>query len=98
MGVDLEYVYLKRGELVTREILGETIVVPISGELASMDDIFSLNETGAYVWGRIDGATPLLAIRDGLTERFEVEAHEAGAHVCELVSTLLEAGLVERAA
>ncbi len=95
MAVELDQVYRHRGELVTREILGETIVVPITGELASMDDIFSLNDTGAYVWRALDGTRPLGEIRDGMTERFEVSAQVAESDLRELVATLVEAQLVE---
>ena len=95
MAVELDQVYRHRGELVTREILGETIVVPITGELASMDDIFSLNDTGAYVWRALDGTRPLGEIRDGMTKRFEVSAQMAESDLRELVATLVEAQLVE---
>ena len=95
MGVTLDQVYRHRGELVTREILGETIVVPITGELASMDDIFSLNDTGAFIWRAFNGERSLGAIRNGLTERFEVAPEAAEADLRELVSTLVEAQLLE---
>ena len=59
MEVLLTDIYRSRDNLVTREIVGETLLVPISGKLANMDDMFSLNDTGAYVWGRLNGRSTL---------------------------------------
>ena len=89
-------VYRLRGNLVTRRIVGETIIVPISGDLANLQKVFSLNETGAFVWGRLDGRTSLDAICDALSHEFEVEESDAWEDVKALVEDLAEADLVEK--
>jgi hypothetical protein len=45
-----ERVFRKREEVVSREIAGETILVPIRGKLVDMERIFSVNPVGAHVW------------------------------------------------
>jgi hypothetical protein len=85
-----------RDNLVTRQIVGETIIVPISGELANLQDVFTLNPTGAFVWQRLDGNTNLGAIRDQMTEEFDVRKKMAWQDLAELVEALHEAGLVEK--
>ena len=90
-------VYRCRDDLVTREIVGETIVVPITGELADLQQVYSLNTTGAFVWGRLDGTTSLEVIHQALTRQFKVGKKAAWADLVELVADLAQAGLIERA-
>ena len=90
-------VYRCRDNLVTREIVGETIIVPITGELADLQQVYSLNTTGAFVWGRLDGSTSLEVIHQALTKQFKVGKKAAWADLAELVVDLAQAGLIEEA-
>jgi len=90
--------YARRDEVVTRAILGETLLVPISAQIADMRHIFALNDTGAWIWQRLDGETPLARIRDGLAETFEVSADTAWDDLRALLGELDAAGLVRRVA
>ncbi len=96
MNTDLSDRFARNEDVVTREILGETLLVPIRADIADMRHIFALNETGAWIWQHLDGATPLAAVRDALSRAFEVEPDAAGHDVLELVDELDEAGLVRR--
>lgn len=98
MDISLGDVYRCRDNLVTREIVGETIIVPISGELAELQNVFSLNTTGAFVWQRLDGSTTLEGIRDAMTDGFKVNKKSAWADLQELIADLVEAGLIEEVA
>jgi len=43
-------------EVVTREIEGELIIVPITSSIGNMEDeLYSLNETGRAIWQLFDG-------------------------------------------
>jgi hypothetical protein len=43
-------VYRKKKDLVTREIAGETLIVPTRGNLADMQRIFALNGVAGFIW------------------------------------------------
>jgi hypothetical protein len=47
--------YAKDADLVTRDVAGETIVVPIKNKVGDLNSIFTLNEIGTVIWGLIDG-------------------------------------------
>jgi hypothetical protein len=83
--------------LVTREIVGETIIVPISGQLADLQQVYSLNTTGGFVWGHLDGSTSLEFIHDAVIANFKIGKQEAWTDLAELVADLAEAGLIEKA-
>ena len=83
--------------LVTREIVGETIIVPISGQLADLQQVYSLNTTGSFVWDRLDGSTSLELIHEAVIANFKIGKQEAWTDLAELVADLAEAGLIEKA-
>lgn len=90
-------VFRKRERIVTREIAGETLLVPIRGKLVDMQKIFSLDPVAAFVWERLDGTRPLAAIRDSVLEAFDVEPPQAETDVQEFVAELMAADLIEEA-
>jgi hypothetical protein len=88
------HIYRRSESVVTREIAGETLLVPITGKLADMENLFCLNETGAFVWNQLDGGTPLETICAGITEAFEVDDDRAWPDLDKLISDLLQAELI----
>ncbi len=86
--------YQRKQDIVTREILGETLLVPISTDVADMENIFALNDSGAYVWHRLDGALSLAGISDALIDAFEVSREQAWGDVQRLIEELDDAGLI----
>lgn len=95
--MNLAMVLRKRAEIVSREIAGETILVPIRGKLVDLQQIFSVNSVGAHIWRELDGARTLATIRDSVVETFEVEREQADADIQEFVAELMAADLVEEA-
>lgn len=91
----LRGIYRKRGDIISREIAGETVLVPVRGKLADMQRIFSLNPMAAFLWGQIDGTQDLQAILSNVVSDFEVTAQCAESDIRELIMELLEAGLIE---
>ena len=90
-------VYRCRENLVTREIVGETIIVPISRELADLQQAFSLNATGGFIWEHLDGSTSLEAIHKAVTAHFKTSKKDAWSDLVELITDLTQAGLIEKA-
>lgn len=86
--------FIKAGEIVSRSIAGETILVPVSGKLADMQRIFSLNAVAEFIWKRLDGEKNLSAIRDEIIEYFEVGKEQAESDIREFISELLKEKLI----
>jgi hypothetical protein len=85
---------LKKNEnVVFRKIAGESILVPVASSVADLTAIFSLNETGAFIWEKIDGRTPLADILELLKAEYEDQGSLA-ADADAFVAELLEAGLI----
>jgi hypothetical protein len=92
--VELDSTYQKDPSMVHRNILGESILVPIRQNVGDLDSIYSLNETASFAWEMIDGKHTLLEICDAITREFEVEQDQAQQDLFELVAQLQEIGAV----
>jgi hypothetical protein len=87
-------VFRRVNGLVTRTILDETLVVPVKGNLAEMDRIFSLSGAAAAIWEGIDGETSLDSLCRLVGERFDAPGEVIAADMREFVESLLQAGLI----
>jgi hypothetical protein len=98
MSVQLAAVFKQADSIVTRKVMDETLLVPISGQMASMDNLYTLNETGAFIWQALDGVRPLADIGRMLEEQYDAPAEEINADLLEIAAGLAEAGLIVEAA
>lgn len=80
--------------IVTRKVMDETLLVPISGQLASMDNLYTLNETGAFIWQALDGVRSLAEIGKMLEQQYDAPAEVIAADVLEIAEGLAGAGLI----
>ena len=88
-------VFRKKEEVVSREIAGEMILVPVRGKLADMQKIFSLNQTAEYIWQNLSGKKKLNDILEGVLSQFDVNKEEAEKDMLEFVTELINANLIE---
>ncbi len=97
MGVQLNDVFRQADNIVTRKVMDETLLVPTSGELASMDNLYTLNETGAFIWQALDGTRSLAEISDMLEQQYDAPADVIASDLLEIADGLAEAGLIAAA-
>jgi hypothetical protein len=94
----LETIYRRNLDVIGRQVLGETLLVPIRGELADLQRIFSLSPVAEHIWSLLDGQHDLAAVRDSLVAQFEVEPAQAEVDLIEFIAQLDAAGLITEVA
>ncbi|UCH92629.1 MAG: PqqD family protein [Candidatus Aminicenantes bacterium] len=94
--MNLNSIYRKKEDIVTRQIAGETLLVPIRSQLADMQKIFALNPVAEYIWQQLDGKQSLEKIHSGITANYQVGNQKARADLEEFIAQLLEAGIIEQ--
>ena len=57
---------------VTRTVGDELVIVPLSGNVAQMNRLFTLNETGKFIWDNSEKCTDIKCMVVLLTENFDV--------------------------
>jgi hypothetical protein len=82
-------------DVVSRKIAGELFLVPISGNLADMEHIFTLTTVGEFIWDRMDGKKSINDICDEIMTEFDVERNRADSDIREFVAVLISAGLIQ---
>lgn len=90
----LNSIYRQADNIVTRKVMDETLLVPISGELASMDELYTLNDTGAFIWHALDGMRTLAEIGKQLEQEYDAPLETIEMDVLKIMNGLAEAGLV----
>ncbi|MCD6586436.1 MAG: PqqD family protein [Desulfobacteraceae bacterium] len=89
-----EKIWYPSGHVVTRKIVDETILVPISGNLANMQRIFTINEVGASIWAMINGKKTVKEIRNALSLEFDAEEDQLDKDLCDFIEQLKQSELI----
>ena len=92
----LDAIYQQDSSIVSREIAGEVILVPIRQNVGDLESIYTLNETAALAWQLVDGERTLSQICDRIVAEFEVTPQEAQDDLVELVRQLEGFGALKR--
>ncbi len=90
---NLSRIYIRGKDIISRDIAGETILVPIRGNLADMQYIFTLNPLGVFIWEQLEGEKKLEDILENLLEQFETSREQATTDILEFIGQVAEAGL-----
>ena len=94
---NLDTLYSHAANIVSREIAGEVILVPIRDNVGDLNSIYTLNETAATIWALLDGEHTLAQVRDTVVAEFETTAIEAEGDLLELIAQLEHVGAVQQA-
>ena len=86
--------YAKETNLVTRDIAGETIIVPVKSNVGDLDSIYTLNEIGTLIWQLIDGKNSVGQIVDAICNAYDVTSEEAEKDALEFLNSLEAGGLI----
>lgn len=93
--VSLDGVYAASEDVVAREIEGEIVIVPLVAGIGDADDeLYTLNETGAALWRKLDGVRSLRDVAAQLADGFSATLEIIEADVVGLVQELVERGIV----
>jgi hypothetical protein len=83
---------LKEGFLL-REVAGQTVVLPTGGNL-DLDMMITLNETGKFLWERLQEETNVQTLVDALLAEYDVDRPRAEQSVEAFVEKLKKNGLL----
>jgi hypothetical protein len=87
--------YRQNPNIVARAIGGEMILVPIRHDVSDLHCIYSLNEVGAFIWGRLDGTRATADLVDSVRGEFDASADEAERDLTEFLGQLAAIGAID---
>jgi methyltransferase-like protein len=74
---DLKSVPSRSLSVVTRKTGQEYVLVPVSNNIADMNSVYTLNETGAFIWDQIDGRKNIEEIISALISEYDIDNETA---------------------
>lgn len=81
--------------IVSRNIAGEVILVPIAKSADELESIYTLNETASTVWDALDGQRTLADLAELVVAEYDVAADVALQDLVELMEQLQQIRAVE---
>ena len=82
-------------DVVSREIEGEIIIVPLTAGIGDADDeLYTLNETGQAIWRRLDGRQTLGEVAAELAIEFDAGQEELEADVLGFAREMVRRGIL----
>ena len=87
-----------RRSFVTRQIAGETLIVPVTGHVMDLESIYVLNPVGSRIWELLGSPTTADRIAEIVASEFDVSAQRAADDVGEFLDSLGARGLIQQLA
>jgi len=88
----------ERRSFVTREIGGETLIVPVTGHAMDLESIYVLNPVASRIWELLRSPTTATHIAGVVAGEFAVSQEDAAADTAEFLASLSTRGLIQELA
>ena len=89
--------FVRSADLVSRDVAGEMVVVPICRGVGDLDSIFTFNTVGTHVWNLLTEGRTEAELTSSVTRRFQVSEYVAQSDVRNFLTDLVGVGLVRTA-
>lgn len=86
--IDLNSIVSQSPSIVTRKTGNEYVLVPIANNIADMNSVYTLNETGAFLWELIDGKKTVKDLIDAMISEYNVGKEIATEDVYSFIEDL----------
>lgn len=82
-------------EFVLREIAGDYILVPVGDTALEFNGLITLNEVGAFLWGKLQQDVELEQLVDAVLDEYDIDKETATRDAEEFVENLKKAGIIK---
>jgi Coenzyme PQQ synthesis protein D (PqqD) len=86
--------YVRNTAIVSRDVAGETIVVPICRGAGDLESVYMFNRLGQELWLLLEESRTGEELANWVTARYGVDAEQAFADVQKYLAELRETGLI----
>ena len=86
--------YERNPDFIYRQIVDEVVLVPIRRDVADMECIYTLNETGACVWQALDQPATEAMLRQAVLDEFKADEEAAAEDLGQFLQGMVEIGAI----
>ena len=88
---------IRNNNFIFRQIVEETVLVPIRHNIAELDSIYTLNELGAFIWGKLENPKSFSEIEEAVQGEFDVDLETVRTDLQIFIEELGRIGAIEEA-
>jgi hypothetical protein len=88
--------YVRSDSVVARVIGGETLVVPVHGDVGDLASVYSFNETGTRIWEALAGPTSVDELARIVESQYVTTAEDARSGIERFLEETCAKGIVKR--
>jgi hypothetical protein len=85
---ELKSVPMRSPSVVTRKTGNEYVLVPVTNNIADMNSVYTLNETGAFLWELIDGENTIEDMIEALIREYDIDEQTATNDVFKFINEM----------
>lgn len=82
-------------EMILREIAGENILVPGADAVLSLNGLFVVTETGAFIWKLLPNVKTEEDILNKMLEEYDIDKETAQKDIAEFLERLRNFGIID---
>ncbi len=86
--MDIQALFRQKSRFVVRDMGDELILVPLTGNVAQMNEMFTLNETGKFIWENLAESATLDSLENHMTTEFDIDTETARTDIVKFLEQL----------
>lgn len=75
--MDIQTLSMLKKQFVAREVGDELVIVPLSANVAQMNELFTLNETAKFLWEKVEADSSVESLSSNLIDVFDIDIDTA---------------------
>lgn len=79
--MDMNVLKQAKERVAERKVGDETVLVPLKGNVADLNEMFTLNEVGSFIWENLSADASIEGLTRLVTQEFDVDRHMAEADI-----------------
>jgi len=87
-------IYCKRPDIVLRKIGKEVVLIPIKNNIGDLQNIYTINQAGAFIYEAIDGVNTIGEIGDLLSQQYCITREQAQNDLLAFIKELEDSSVV----
>lgn len=88
-------VYQRQNQIITRQIAGETLLVPIRYQIDEIQHLFAMNPVASHIWQTMDGKMTVADLISSVCATFDAEKAQVEEDVFGFIEELMLANLIK---
>src|SRR6266851_802050 len=88
-------IFVRSRSVVSRQVSGETLIVPVRGKVGDLASIYSVNEVASLIWQLLEIPRDVSELVSAVEREYDVDPQQVEQDVSKFLDDMLSVGLIE---